>query len=143
MPFFLPVGMMLLICALLQTTPFGNNTFLISDMNGQYIDYLAYLRAMPSNGNDFFYTFSKNMGGDMAGFSAYYLLSPLNILLFLFPAASLHSAVALLLLVKIGLCGVSFQIFISNLYGKNVKAFLFSTSYALMAYNVVYYFNIM
>lgn len=140
--FCVPAVCFLTVCAFLRIVPFGGSSLLIQDMSGQYISYFAYLKDMLAEGNDFFYTFSKNMGGDMAGFSAYYLLSPLNVLFILFPKDQFPSCVTVLAAVKIGLCGATCAVFLRDRVPSKF-ALLLSTSYALMSYNIVYVCNIM
>lgn len=68
--FLLPAAVMLAVYALIGVAPFGEKSLLVTDMDGQYVSFFSYLKDMARNGNDFFYTFSKNLGGDMAGFAA-------------------------------------------------------------------------
>ena len=112
--FFIPMIILLTIFMLRRVYPFGNNTLLISDCDGQYVDYLSYFKTLFTSNNDFFYTFSKNLGGDMVGLSAYYLLSPINIILFFFENKYLPIAIMIIVLIKIGLCGLSFNYFINQ-----------------------------
>ena len=66
-------------------------------------------------------------------------LSPFNFLFLLFSNENLPLAVTLVALLKIGACGFTFYYFLAKVYGGRTKlAILFSTAYALMAYNVVY-----
>lgn len=140
--FFLPVIVMLAVYALLGIYPFGAKTILTIDLNNQYISYFAYLKEMLEGNHSFFYSFSKTLGGDMIGLSAYYLMSPLNLFLLLFPASQLPSAVEIITLVKLGLCGAAF--FICIFRKKNPwHGWIFSTAYALMSYHIVYQQNIM
>lgn len=101
----------------------------------------SYLREMLTGDRGFFYSFSKTLGGDMAGLNAYYLMSPFNLLLLLFSTEQLPIAVEIITLLKIGLCGLAFYLCITK--NKTWHGLIFSTSYALMAYNIVYQQNIM
>ena len=74
--FLLPAAVMLAVYALIGVAPFGEKSLLVTDMDGQYVSFFSYLKDMARNGNDFFYTFSKNLGGDMAGFAAYSCSAP-------------------------------------------------------------------
>lgn len=141
--FLIPTFLLLIICILTKVYPFGNNTLAIWDCKGQYIDFLSYFKTIFTDTNDFFYTFSKNIGGDMVGLSAYYLLSPLNLILLLFPNQYLPVALFLIILVKIGLCGLTFNCFINNINIFDWKSLIFSTSYALIGYNMAYFWDIM
>lgn len=140
--FFLPALAMLAVFAAAGFYPFGEKSLLTADMYGQYTCFLSYLKDMAANGNDFFYTFSKSLGGDMFGFAAYYLFSPFNWITLLFPTRALPQAIMLLTLLKTGAAGLTFFVFASRESGLRRCALLFSTGYALMAYMFVYQQNI-
>lgn len=118
-------------------------TVLSSDLNGQYISYLAYLRHLLSTGQFDFYTFTKTLGGDIYGFSAYYLFSPFNIILLFFPLEHITRAVYVITVAKIGFAGLSMFYLISKKHGFYYKNLIFSISYALMAYNLAYHMHLM
>lgn len=141
--FFIPFCLLFLLLYALGVYPFGDKTLLISDMQNQYISYLSYYKTLFTSGNDLFYTFSKNLGGDMTGFAAYYLLSPLNLILLLFPDRLLPAAVTLIIVLKLSLCGLTFNYLINAASAPSPRSLIFSTTYALMGYNVVYFFNVM
>lgn len=140
--FFLPVLAMLAIYAWIGIYPFGSDSILTIDLNNQYISYFSYLKSIFQEGHSFAYSFSKTLGGDMVGMSAYYLISPLNLLFLVFPVSELPMAVEVITLVKLGLCGMSFYVCIFS-QKHSWHSFIFSTSYALMSYNIVYQQNIM
>ena len=140
--FALPVSVLLTVYGFLRIHPFGANTVLFTDLRGQYISFLSYFRRNILEGGSFLYTFSKNLGGDMVGLSAYYLSSPLNLLLLLFDTARLPSAVLLLQLIRVGLCGLAMSVYL-NRNGVRGSTVLFSSCYALMAYTIVYSPHIM
>lgn len=140
--FFLPVTVMLAVYALQGIYPFGEKSILTIDLNNQYISYFSYLKEIIKGNHSSVYSFSKTLGGDMVGLSAYYLMSPLNVLLLLFPTSLLPSGVELITLIKLGLCGVSFSVCVFR-RGNLWHGWIFSTAYALMAYNIVYQQNIM
>lgn len=148
--FLIPFLAMLGICKETGTYPFGEQSWLVCDMDNQYISYFSYFRqALKENG--FFYTFSKTLGGDMFGFTAYYLMSPWNMLLLLVQTHGLHDMVAWISLIKIGLCGLTFFILVNYnnekeqeySYKKSMGNLIFSTAYGLMTYNIFYVSNIM
>ena len=146
--FFIPVVCMLIAYAFLGIFPFGEKSILTVDLNGQYISFFSYYKEILKGNADIFYTFSKSLGGDMAGLFAYYLASPLNILFVFFPTDRLPDAVLLLTLIKVGLSGLTMNYLLSRTLSRRGQAprfitLVFSLSYALMAYNVVYQQNIM
>jgi uncharacterized membrane protein YfhO len=140
--FLIPAIIMTLVCLALKIYPFGGKTLLISDMSNQYISFLSYFRTLFS-GNDVFYTFSKSLGGDMAGLFSYYLFSPFNLITLLFSTEALPLAVNIVIVSKIAACGFTFCVYLSKSFGLRRSSLLFSSAYALMAYNLAYCFNIM
>ena len=74
----------------------------------------------------------------------YYLSSPLNLLLLLVSKIHIVDMMFFLIFIKIGLCGLFMYVYLSKHFNTRRWALLiFSTFYALMGYNLVYYFNIM
>ena len=140
--FATPAFVMIMVCIALKIYPFGEKSFLMSDMSNQYVSFLSYFRTLFGGGNDFLYTFSKSLGGDMAGLSAYYLFSPFNFITLFFSTDQMPVAIDIIIISKIAMCGLSFNYFIRKSYGGGVRTLLFSTAYALMAYNIAYCFNI-
>ena len=144
--FLIPVFVMLGICHANGMYPFGQKSWLIYDMDNQYVSYFSYFkRAVKENG--FFYTFSKTMGGDMLGFAAYYLMSPFNFLFLLVPTKGIPDMAAWISLVKLGLCGLSFYALscytFSDCEDRKFSGLIFSTAYAMSSYNLFYLSNIM
>lgn len=142
--FLIPIIIMLIVYAISKIYPFGDKTLLFRDLRGQYISYFsAFRNALVGDGN-LLYSFTKEMGGNMFGLAAYYMMSPFNIILALFPKAMITEAILTITLLKIGICGLTFSIFLKKLF-KNFGYFsiIFSSAYALMAYNTMYQSNIM
>lgn len=69
---------------LLGMYPFGNNSLLTIDLNDQYLSFFSYFKDILHGEANMIYSFSKGMGGEMIGLSAYYLLSPFNLLFFFY-----------------------------------------------------------
>ena len=65
--------------------PFGANTPAVTDAKLQYLDLFAYCRDVLTGQNTAAYTFSNTLGGSAAAIWAYYLASPFNLLVLLFP----------------------------------------------------------
>lgn len=141
--FLTPVCMLLLIYALSDIMPFGNQSVMTGDCTIQYSAFLAYMRELLSGNVSAQYTFSKVLGGDMASFLSYYTLSPFNVILLLFPNAHIQEAVLALILLKTGAAGCTMLLYLDHKRDMGWKTLLFSTAYALMGYNLVYQHNIM
>lgn len=142
--FLLPIGIMLLVYALLGMYPFGNRTILTLDMNAQYIYFFEQLRDILSGHGSFLYTFERALGGEFFGFYTYYLASPLSLIVTLFPKKMITEAVMTIMLLKCGFSGLTFSIYLDKTRKKNAMGFTaFSVAYALCAYAVAYQSNIM
>ena len=72
---------MIIILSITGIWPFGTKTILTSDLENQYVQFFSYLREIYKGNHSIFYTFSKTFGGEMLSLYAYYLMSPLNIIL--------------------------------------------------------------
>lgn len=121
--------------------PYSNNTLLNFDMFQQYVAFFASLKSIVSGGNSIFYNWSEALGGDYYSLYAYYLASPLSYLTLLWKNEDLPTAIYFLTLLKIGLCGLTFSLFIifrPNSKNPNYSVVLFSLCYALMSYNMMY-----
>ena len=115
--------------------PFGSSTVLTVDLGQQYVDFFAYLRSsLLHHPSSLLYSFSKGLGGEMWGTNAYYLWSPLNLLLLFFPAQHLASGIAILTLLKYGLAGLAMAwVLDREKIQQGPRIWIFSTPYALMA----------
>lgn len=137
--FLIPVLMLCVVYALHGIYPFGDNTVMTGDAKYQFVDYLSYLKSIVFGNNDFNYSFSKNLGGNMRGFSAYYYMSMLNFITLMFPSEFIPAAQALVLAVTAGLCSLNFCIFISSLYEVRFANLIFSIAYAFMGFMAAYF----
>lgn len=139
----LPVSLFIVIMALCGVFPFGDRSLLLWDAEGQYISFLAAWRRVLLGQADPFYTLSRTLGGSMVGLVSYYLASPINVLLALFPETEMPNAFACIVLLKIGLCGLSSMAYFGLGRQMGPKARLFSTTYALMGFVACYFWDIM
>ena len=135
--FIFPCLIILLLCVILGITPFGEKSFLINDMWGEYADYMAYFRSILSGENDLFYSFSKSLGDDLPSLLAFYVINPLNWLVCLFKPEDLPLAVTLLVILRYGIAGLTAAIYFVNRRKCGFSALFFSTCYALMSFNII------
>ncbi len=143
--FFLPAALMFVIYAALGTYPFGESSVLVLDLNGQYVYFFEALRDLVYGEGDFLYSFGRALGGEFMGIYAYYLASPLSYIVCLFPKHAILEALYTMFVIKCGLCGLTFGYYMhktGKVKGKSATV-MFSTMYALCAYNVVYQHNTM
>lgn len=136
--FMIPAVMMIFVMIVLGVYPFGARSILVSDLEIQFVDYYSYFKSIITGNNDFIYTFSKNLGGDMVGFSAYYLQNPLLFLMLLFPQKLLPAGIMVMMIVQIALSGLSFSYFINHLYKPRFGSLFFSTAYAFLGFFFAY-----
>ena len=141
--FFLPFFLLLGLFVLLGIAPFGDRVLLISDARGQYLSYFALYQELFAGKADFFYSFEKLLGGSISGLYAYYLASPFNLLLLLFPKEQLAAGFDLMLLLKLSTCALTMGLYLKNTRGLRPSSLLFTTAYALCGYNNAYAWCIM
>ena len=140
--FFLPAMLLILIGMLQGQFPFGEKTLLAWDMNWQYVSFFSYLHEILHGNASALYSLSRAVGGDMVGVAAYYLMSPFNLIFFFVDAEHIYLGIAIMLMLKVGSCGASMFFCLSGKQ-KEPAALLFSSAYALSAYTIAYWFNIM
>ncbi|EEW52953.1 YfhO family protein [Limosilactobacillus antri] len=141
--FLIPVLLMGGYFAYRQMAPFGSSSLLTVDLGQQYVDFFAYLRSsLLHHPSSFFYSFAKGLGGEMWGTDAYYLFSPLNLLLVFFPGRFLTSGIMLILLLRYGLAGLSFAWLLDKTgWQKGPRIWAFSTAYALNGWMIANQLN--
>lgn len=137
--FLIPAILMYIAYAMFGMYPFGGESVLVLDLNGQYIYYFEALRdAFWSGEESVFYDWSRNLSGGYAGIIGYYLASPFTLIILLLPRTMLLGAMLILQLAKVGSAGLTFCYFLRKSKGlSELQAVVFSTLYALCAYGVI------
>lgn len=121
---------------------FNGENFLMADMSSQYNSLFSYLSDVLKGNGSILYSFSKGLGGNMMSTIGYYLSSPLNLIFFFSSKTNIPLFVFILLMIKIGLCGLFMFMYLKQKFKSSSFALIiFSTIYALMGYNISYYFN--
>lgn len=144
--FFLPFLLLLFIYACYSVHPFGNSSVLSLDMQAQFIYYFEEYRNALTSGESLLYSWHRTLGGEFLGIYSYYLASPFNIFILLFPKANIADAVLFVQLMKVGTMGLTFGLFLKKTREStkgNTAIVIFSTMYALCAYSVVNLMNVM
>ena len=136
--FFLPVVIMTATAVMTGLAPFGSRTLLISDIGNQFVAFYSYFKNIFASSNDFTYTLSKCLGGDMVGFSAYYLHNPFLLILFLFDDAHIAVVIFWMLVIQMGFMGLTFYLLMEDEGVNGAGGLIFSTAYALMGYALSY-----
>ena len=140
--FIIPI-LILIIVLFTKGISFNAEKILTSDLHSQYVTLFLYLKRVLNGTESLFYSFNNGLGGSMYATFAYYLASPLNLLLIVFNENNIPEFIMLILFIKIGLCGLTMNIYINKHFNLKFESLIFSSCYALMAYVVNYYFNIM
>ncbi|MFH1512914.1 MAG: YfhO family protein, partial [Bacillota bacterium] len=139
--FALPVFVYLIVMVAARVVPFGDNTLLIWDANDTYAATLTYWRDVLLGQQSYPYSFNGMLGINLVEAFATGLSSPLNAILVLFPRGAMPLAFSTLTLLKIGLCGLTFMIYLRKRYQCGLAGVLFSASYALMSFVAVYFMH--
>lgn len=123
---------------LLKIFPFGNGSFLYWDGEIQYVNFYTYLKTVFTSNSNLFYSVSNLGGNNMFDFAAYYnFFSPFNLIFLLFPADYTNIALEILMLIKLGLCGVTFAYFINKEFSPGYYSAFFGLSYALSMHSLI------
>lgn len=142
--FVLPVFAMLVIFMGEGIYPFGNRSFLRTDLYNQYAPFFSELWHKLRNGDSLFYSWNIGIGSNFVALLAYYLASPLNWLVALVPQTAVIEFVTYLIVLKMGLSGLSFTWFLCKKYdAKSYAATCFGVAYAMSGYMAAYSWNIM
>lgn len=132
--FLIPAAVMLWACAAIGMAPWGDKTVLVSDMSTQYVEFFCALK----NG-DLFFSWSKALGTSYIGVLTYYVSSPLSLLTLFVPNEAMPIGLMVLMVLKIGLAGLSFALFAQKRFPDcGYAALLCAVCYALMSYNAAY-----
>lgn len=122
----------------LNVYPFGDKSVLTNDCYIQYVDYFRYLKEVISGNAHIGYSFSKSLGGSLIALFGYYLSSPFNVLISFFGMNQIEAFIFTITVLKVGLCGFTFSLYIQNRL-KNLKpvfVLVVSLAYAFTQYNV-------
>ncbi len=124
--------------------PFGEKTAMMVDMHHQYAPLLSELRYDILNGGNPLYTFEVGLGANYLSLFGYYLASPFNLFLLLFPERLLAEGLLCITLLKNAVTGALFAFCVQELYGKRgLHIPLLSVMYSMMMYLLAYSWNIM
>lgn len=142
--FLLPVLIMLVIFIAQKIFPFGDRSFLNIDMYHQYFPFLVEFYHKIKNGESLFYSWNTGIGSNFLALYVYYLATPTNWLALLCPEQYLMEFITYMVVIKIGLCGLSFTYYIRKHFKNDSPVILcFAIMYALSGYMAAYNWNVM
>ena len=142
--FFVPVIVMIIVFAQRGIFPFGEESFLRTDMYHQYAPFFSEFQYKLTHGGSLLYSWDIGMGVNFSALYAYYLASPFNWLLVLCPKAYIIEFMSYGIVLKIGLAGLSFAWYLRrHCRTKDFGVGFFGIFYALSGYMAAYSWNIM
>ncbi|MBQ7999710.1 MAG: YfhO family protein [Ruminococcus sp.] len=144
--FLAPMAIMALVFAVKNYFPFGERMIPTFDAWHQYYPFLTEYQRMLKEGASVLYSWNTGGGANFLGIIANYVASPLYLLSVFVPsgtpwlAAFLAGTVAL----RTGIAGMSFAVLLRKVFRRNdLSLVTFSLMYALCAYVLGYYWNMM
>lgn len=142
--FLIPFVVMAAGCIGSGIFPFGEQSFLRNDLYNQYMQFFQAFQDRIWQGEGLSYSFELGLGSGFSALYGYYLASPLNWLCVLCPRVFLAEFITLLILVRMGLAGVSFAFYLRKRFGgEDIGILMFSSVYALSGFMAAYQWNIM
>jgi len=141
--FLIPFGLMLIVYLLFGVYPVKyksgdaviSRSVLSLDLNAQYAYYFAYMKDVFAGRASLLYSWSRNLSGEFIGIIGYYLFSPFNILVWIFPLSHLTEGLLLMIITKLGFVGALMAVYLSK--GRKfsrANTITFSIMYAFMSY---------
>ncbi|MBP5225004.1 MAG: YfhO family protein [Lachnospiraceae bacterium] len=145
--FFIPVLVMVVVFIERGFWPIGDKCFLRTDMYHQYVPFLQELRNKFASGGSLFYSWNIGGGTNFWTLSAYYLASPTNLLLAVWPRGYVIEYATFMIVNKIGLCSLTMAYYLNKRHDNHglaaYPAAFFGTFYALSGYMAAYNWNLM
>ena len=140
--FLLPIVIMLGVFAGKEIFPFGDESFLRTDMYHQYAPFLAEFARTLKAGGSLTYSTEIGLGTNFVALFAYYLSTPFNWFLLLVPAGWVIEFMTYLIVLKIGFCGLTAGIYLKEHFRRNDLGIpVIATCYALSGYLAAYSWN--
>jgi uncharacterized membrane protein YfhO len=124
--------------------PVGEKSAMLVDMHHQYAPLLYKLRDMLIHGGSPLYSFELGLGASFLPLFGYYLSSPFNLLLVLFPDDLLTEGILVITLLKNMLSAACFAAAVQYIYRRRSAAIpAAALMYSMMMYLLAYSWNIM
>ena len=112
------------------------------DLNAQYVYYYEYMYDVFAGKESLFYSWSRSLSGEFLGLFAYYLASPFNFIVWLFPRANITEGILVMQLVKAMAVGFTSTVYLKKHRGFSDKtAVLFSVMFAMSGYFTAHTIN--
>ena len=129
---------------IMKIYPFGENSILKSDMYKQYINFFCYLKQIIVNNKSIIMSWNLGLANNFYTTFAYYLISPINILVIFFNSNNMDLCLEIIILIKIILMANFMVLFLEKSYNyKKKENIVFGLIYAYSSYVICYSFHIM
>lgn len=140
--FLLPPAILFISYALFKVYPFGERSVLSLDLNAQYVYYFDYMYDVFAGKESLFYSWSRNLSGEFMGIIGYYLASPFNFIVWLFPRKMITEGLLVMMLAKTAAVGLTSCIFLKGHRGySDTTSVIFSVTLAQCGFFVVQTMN--
>lgn len=127
-----------------EIIPWGENMYLRSDMYHQYAPFYKELYNKLVSGGSLEFSWNIGMGVNFSAIYAYYLASPINLLLGFLPEGYILHAMDFLIVLKTSLAGLTCAYYLSKRFNnRTIAAGAISVFYALSSYMAAFSWNIM
>lgn len=142
--FVIPLVMFSILYFANRIYPFGNNCYLRSDMYHQYAPFFSELWNKIRNGESLTYSWNVGMGTNFTSLMAYYLASPVNWIIALFPQKYMIEIMNVIIILKLAFSSLTMCYYITHHFNTK-KAYIaaFGVFYAFSGYVAAYSWNIM
>ena len=140
----LPLAAILIAYIAMGVFPFGDQATMIIDSYHQYVPFFSEFHDKIWHGESFLYSWHGSLGFNFIAVQAYYLASPLNFLIAIFPASMMIEAFETLIILKICLSGWTAYRYLRRRTGRNdYSTVVFAAFYALGGFSIAYNWNVM
>ncbi len=141
--FIIPILIFGIACIFGKIWPFGKSYIAAYDGSAQYPGFTIYLTNVLRGKESLFYSFKGALGYNFYATAIYYLFNPTNLLSIFFNKNNIMIFYTLIVFLRIGLSGFTMSKYLKYKDKEGKAILLFSIAYALMAYNVLYFYNFM
>ncbi len=142
--FLIPVVILFVLYVGRGIYPYGTNMYLRSDMYHQYAPFMKEFQRNIQEGGSLLYSWNIGLGTNFASTYAYYLASPANWLVALFPDTLIPEFMNTMIILKSGLMSSIFAYYLIKKFKRNdYIATAFGCFYAMSAYMAAFSWNLM
>lgn len=142
--FLVPIMIMTIIFFLKGMFPFGEECYLRSDMYHQYCPFYSELWNKLRNGESLSYSWDIGMGTNFTAIFGYYLSSPTNWFIGLFPQKAIIEVMDIFIILKMAASSFTMTFFLCKKRGSiHISSAIFGMFYGLSGFLAAYSWNLM